>query len=52
MHVFGSRYYNLPFYISVVVNGLVLGNCMLDSGALTNIIPYGVMKQLGLKITR
>jgi hypothetical protein len=38
---------NPPFYLSLGINGLRLNNCMLDSGASTNVIylkttrPYG-----------
>jgi hypothetical protein len=41
-----------PFYISLGMNGLRLNNCMLDSGASTNVISLKVMKKLGLKTTR
>lgn len=39
-------------FMSLLVNDLVLWNCMLDSGALNNIMPYGMMKLLGLKVKR
>jgi hypothetical protein len=38
-----------PFYLSLGVNGLRLNNCMLDSGASTNVMSLKVMKQLGLR---
>lgn len=41
-----------PFFVSLVVNNLLLHNCMLDFGASTNGMPLKVMDQLGLKITR
>jgi hypothetical protein len=41
-----------PFYCSLMVNGLILRNCMLDSGASNNIMTLEVMHELGLQITR
>jgi hypothetical protein len=41
-----------PFFISLLVNDLLLHNCMLDSGASTNVMSLIVMNQLGLKTTR
>jgi len=32
-----------PFFISFGVNELILHNCMLDTGASTNVMPLGVM---------
>jgi hypothetical protein len=43
---------NPPFYLSLGINGFRLNNCMLDSGASTNVMSLKVMKQLGLKTTR
>jgi hypothetical protein len=43
---------NPPFYLSLGMDNLVLQNCMLDSGASTNVMSLKVMKQLGLKTTR
>jgi hypothetical protein len=43
---------NPPFYLSLGMNNLILQNCMLDSGASTNVMSLKVMKQLGLKTTR
>jgi hypothetical protein len=43
---------NPPFYLSLGMNGLRLNNCMLDSGASTNVMSLKVMEQLGLKMTR
>jgi len=40
------------FYSSLMVNGLILRNCMLDYGASNNIITLEVMHELGLQITR
>jgi hypothetical protein len=42
---------NPPFYLSLGINGFHLNNCMLDSGASTNVMSLKVMKQLGLKTT-
>lgn len=41
-----------PFYISLLVNGLILRNCMLDSGASTNKMTLAIMHELGLHITK
>ena len=43
---------NLPFYLSLLVNDKVLHNCMLDSGATSNVITKKVMEQLNLRISR
>jgi hypothetical protein len=40
------------FYISLKVNNLLLKNCLLDSGASTNVMPLKTMQQLVLKVTR
>jgi hypothetical protein len=37
---------NFPFYLSLLVNDKVLHNCMLDSGASSNVITKKVMEQL------
>jgi ribonuclease HI len=42
----------LPFYLSLFVNDKVLHNCMIDSGASSNVITKKVMEQLNLKISR
>jgi hypothetical protein len=52
MHYDRSKEEHAPFFISLVVNDLLLHNCMLDSGASTNVMSLKVMNQLGLKITR
>jgi len=41
-----------PLFISLVVNDLLLHNCMLHSGAFANVMSLKVMNQLGLKISR
>jgi hypothetical protein len=46
-----QREVNPPLYISLGVNGLRLNNCMLDSGASTNVTSLKVMKQIGLETT-
>jgi hypothetical protein len=43
---------NLPFYLSLLVNDKLLHNCMLDSGASSNVMTKKVMQQLNLKISR
>jgi hypothetical protein len=41
-----------PFFISLLVNNLLLHNCMLDSGASSNVMTRKVMEQLNLRISR
>ena len=41
-----------PFYISLLVHDLLLGNCMFDLGASHNLMPLSVMKQLNLQVTK
>lgn len=41
-----------PFFITLMVNDLLLRNCMLDFEASTNAMSLKVMNQLGLKTTR
>jgi hypothetical protein len=41
-----------PFYISLLVNGLILHNCMLDSRASTNVMTLEIMHKLGLQISK
>lgn len=41
-----------PFYISLLLNGQKLSNCIIDSGASDNIMPQSVAKALGLELTR
>jgi hypothetical protein len=43
---------NLPFYLSLLVNDKVLHNCMLDSGASSNVMTKKVMERLNLRISR
>jgi hypothetical protein len=52
MHYDHSKEEHAPFFISLVVNDLLLHNCMLDSRASANVMSLKVMNQLGLKITR
>ena len=40
-----------PFYVSLLVDNLLLHNCMLDSGASSNVMTRKVMEQLNLRIT-
>jgi len=44
MYLDRPRDKNLPFYPSLGIDGLHLNNCMLDSGALENVISLKVMK--------
>ena len=41
-----------PFYISLLLNGRRLNNCIIDSGASDNIMPAPVAKALGLTLTK
>ena len=41
---------NQPFFISLMIGDLILQNCMLDSGASTNAMPFITMYKLGLKV--
>lgn len=41
-----------PFFVSMLVDGLCLHNCIYDSGASSNVITKKVMNQLNSKITR
>jgi hypothetical protein len=41
-----------PFFISLLVNNLLLHNCVLDSGASSNVMTRKVMEQLNLRISR
>ena len=41
---------NPPFYDSLLVDNLLLHNCMLDSGASSNVITRKVMEHLNLRI--
>ena len=41
-----------PFYVSLLVDNLLLHNRMLDSGASSNVMTRKVMEQLNLRITR
>jgi hypothetical protein len=43
---------NPPFYLSLGMNDLCLNNCMLDFGALVNVMSLKVMEQVGLKTIR
>ena len=40
------------FYVFLLINYLLLHNCVLDSGASSNVMTKKVMEQLNLKITR
>ena len=39
-----------PFFLSILVNGKTLKNCMIDSGASSTVMPFEIMKKLGLKV--
>jgi hypothetical protein len=43
---------NRPFYLSLLMNDFILHNCMLDSGASSNVMTKKVMEQLNLRIYR
>ena len=46
------REYHPPFYVSLLVDNILLHNCMLDSGASSNVITRKVMEHLNLRIIR
>jgi hypothetical protein len=52
MHYDPRKEEHAPFFITLVVNDLLLHNCMLDSGDSANVMSLKVMNQLGLNITR
>lgn len=39
-----------PFFLSVLVNGMKLRNCMIDSGASNTVMSLKIMESLGLKV--
>ena len=39
-----------PFFLSILVNGKTLKNCMIDFGASNIVMPFEIMKKLGLKV--
>ena len=41
-----------PFYVFPLVDKILLHNCMLDSGASSNVMTRKVMEQLNLRVTR
>ena len=41
-----------PFFISLLVNGFKLSNCVIDSGASDNVMPAKVATALGLEMTK
>jgi hypothetical protein len=43
---------NQPFFLSLLMNDYILHNCMLDSGASSNVMNRKVMEQLNLRISR
>ena len=43
---------NQPFYLSLLLNNHLLHNCMLDSGASSNVMTKKIMERLNLRISR
>lgn len=41
-----------PFYVSLFINGYKLNNCIINSEASDNIMPFTVAKALGLSLTK
>ena len=41
-----------PFYVSLYINGCKLSNCIIDLGALDNVMPFTRAKALGLTLTK
>ena len=46
------RHRDAPCYMSLHFGDDIVHNCMLDSGASTNVMPLSVMRQLGLSVHR
>ena len=40
-----------PFYVSLLVDKLLLHNCMLDLGASSNVMTRKVMEKLNIRVT-
>lgn len=43
---------NLAFLLSLEIYGKNLHNCLIDSDASRNVIPYSIWQKLGLKLAR
>ena len=43
---------NAPFFITLMMNGHLLHNCMLDSRSSSSVMTKRVMEQLNLRISR
>lgn len=41
-----------PFFLSIIIDGKVLRNCIIDSDASNNVIPIRIMEEMGLKVDR
>ena len=39
-----------PFFLSLIIKGKTIKNCMIDLGASNTIMPFKVMEVLGLKV--
>ena len=52
IHLIRTNLGHDPFLLTLAIHYLLLHNCMLDSGASTNITSLKVTKQLNLNITR
>lgn len=39
-----------PFFLSLIIDGKLLRNCMIDSRASNNIMPIKIMEEMGLKV--
>lgn len=39
-----------PFFLSLIINGKTLKNCMIKSGASNIVMPFKIMEYLGLKV--
>lgn len=39
-----------PFFLSLIINGKTLKNCMIYLGASTTVIPFMIIEALGLKL--
>lgn len=39
-----------PFYLTLMINNKMIKNCMIESRAAINVMPVGVMKELGMSV--
>ena len=47
-----AQVYGTPLFVTIEVGNLALHNCMVDTGASSNIMLVNIMEKFGLQITR